>query len=87
MKYTTENIVNMLDAIYKLSSEDKIKLVWIINALPSTEKDKLLMTVFKKYTEYEKSLKKLLHQLQITSNDLIEFEEHQKAEDILTELD
>lgn len=55
--------------------------------MPTAEKDKLLMTVFKKYAEYEESAKKLLRKLKSISNDLSDFEEHVNAEQILSELE
>ena len=86
MDSAENKILDLLNAVYDLSEEDKQNLSWAMIELPEEEKKKILVAVYKRYETFEKNANKLAKGFQSVSNDLSEIKEHEEAEKVLLDL-
>ncbi len=86
MNDVDNKIIELLDAVYNLSDDNRNKLVWSIQGLSEEDKENILVSVFKRYEAFEDNAKNLAKGVQHISNELDEEIEHQEAENVLLSL-
>lgn len=78
--------IEILDALYLLSKEDKVKLTWVISKLSQPDQQKFLIAVYNRYMSFQKGTQELVKGLQKVVNNLLEVKEKKEAEKVLAEL-
>lgn len=79
-------IIELLNAVYWLSDENRQKLNLAVEWLSDEDKKEILVAVYKRYEAFERNLKKLERGIQKASNDLDEIKERRGVENVLLSL-
>lgn len=86
MQQFDDKIIQLIDAVYKISNTEKEQITWYLAKAPSKDKEKILIAVYKRFQAFEKNAEKLIQELEKVSNHIEEYKEHQSADEVLLEL-
>lgn len=75
-----EKIMQLLEALYELSAEDKAKFETEISTMDELAKETFAIALYKRYEDFKSNLSDLDKWLQFISNDIASFKEQKEVE-------
>lgn len=77
-----EKIMQLLDALYELSAEDKAEFESEISKMDEPTKEAFALALYKRYEDFKTNLSDLDRWLKFISNDIASYKEQKEADKI-----